>query len=539
MAEQYDVVILGAGPNGLTCGNYLQKAGAKVAVVEKNIETGGGLVTEELAGFKLNHHAIYMMLADLMPPYHDLNLKDRGVVFVRPEAQVAFLFQDKRSFVLYTDPERSKASIAKLSPKDAQAFDRLYREFKAMCDRFLIPATYVPAVEPVEQVELLRKSDEVGRRIADISDMTPREVIADYRFEHPGVEGGLLYLTLMFGLDPDEGGMGFMVPLYVYRLMNAALVKGGSHQFSSALRGEFEAGGGEVFTSAEAKEVLWEGGAVVGVRLADGREVRSRAVVSTLTPQQTFLQLCGRERISADLAKVADEWQWEEWSYFVYNIGMVGEAPRYEGYDPEVNQALTVVMGYETPQDVLEHVEAVKRGELPEKIRGHGSCLSLFDPLLIPRHLDPMFGPHTLLRWECWAPYEYNWEEQKEKYARRCFDLWKEYAPNLANSTVIAEVPWSPLDIERRLPTMIRGSIKHGAYITLQMGYNRPSPDCSGYKTPIPGLYVAGASTHPGGMVILGPGYNAAKVVAGELGFPVWWPVPEMVGAARKAGYLP
>lgn len=539
MAEQYDVVVLGAGPNGLTCANYLQKAGAKVAVVEQHVESGGGLVTEELSGFKLNHHATYMMLAELMPPYHDLNLRDRGVTFIRPEAQVAFLFRDKTSFVLYTDPERSKASIAKISQKDAQAFDRLHREFRAMCERFLIPATYFPAVEPLEQMELLQKADDIGRRIGEVSDMTPREVIADYKFEHPGVEAGLLYLALMFGLDPDEGGMGFMVPIYVYRLMNAALVKGGSHQLSSALRGELEDNGGTVMVSAKAEKALWEDGSVVGIRLADGREIRARAVVSTLNPYQTFPELCGRARISQDLVEVAEEWQWEEWSYFVYNVGIVGEPPRYEGYGPEVNRALIAVMGYEKPQDVLGHIEAVKRGELPEEVRGHGSCLSLFDPMLIPSHVEPVFGPHALLRWECWAPYEVDWLEARKPYAKRCFDLWSRYAPNLGEARVILESPWSPLDIEKRLPTMTRGSIKHGAYMTLQMGYNRPSPDCSGYRTPIKGLYVAGASTHPGGMVILGPGYNAAKVVGEDLGLNIWWQVPEMAEAARKAGYLP
>jgi len=100
-------------------------------------------------------------------------------------------------------------------------------------------------------------------------------------------------------------------------------------------------------------------------------------------------------------------------------------------------------------------------------------------------------------------------------------------------------VDWSPRDIETQLTTMTRGSIKHGAYLPLQMGYNRPNPDCSGYRTPIPGLYVGGASVHPGGMVILGPGYNASRVVAEDLGLRVWWEEPEMVRRARRRGYLP
>ena len=86
---------------------------------------------------------------------------------------------------------------------------------------------------------------------------------------------------------------------------------------------------------------------------------------------------------------------------------------------------------------------------------------------------------------------------------------------------------------------MARGSIKTGAYITLQMGFNRPSPACSGYRTPIKGLYMAGASTHPGGMIVLGNGYNAARALCEDLRLNVWWSVPEMVQKARDAGYIP
>src|SRR3989304_727748 len=91
-SEERDVIILGAGPNGLTCGAYLVRAGASVLIVERNRETGGGLATEEHGGFRWNYHATYMMLAELMPPYWDLELESRGVRFMRPEAQVAFLF---------------------------------------------------------------------------------------------------------------------------------------------------------------------------------------------------------------------------------------------------------------------------------------------------------------------------------------------------------------------------------------------------------------------------------------------------------------
>jgi len=538
--KSYDAIIIGAGPNGFTCGSYLAKAGAKVLILERNAETGGGLASEEHSGFRFNYHAIYMMLGELMPPYHDFNLRERGVIFTKPDTQVAFLFQDGKSFVLYVDPEKSKKSLAKLSSKDAETFGRMMHEFKEMCDHFLIPATYFPPVEPLRQIPLLENAGDTGKKILQISEMTPREVVASYKYEDPRIEAAFLYLATMFGIDPEAGGMGFMVPLYVYRLMNTAIVRGGTHSLSSAIRAEFEANGGEVENSAEVKSLITEKGEVKGVRLNDGREIFSKVVISSLNPEQTFFQLYDRKDTPAELAESIENWKWEEWSYFTSHIAVIGDAPRYEAYDSEVNSALIVVMGYESPEEVVQHGEAIKRGELPEKVAGHGTCTTIFDPLQAPSH---PYGPYHTLRWECWAPYELkdskDWDDVKKDYGDRCFETWCHYAPNLAKQKINRRIDWSPVDIERRLITMKKGSIKHGAYSQFQMGYNRPSADCSDYRTPIKGLYVCGASVHPGGMVILGPGYNAAKRVAEDLGLQIWWKVPEMVQKAQEEGYLP
>jgi phytoene dehydrogenase-like protein len=541
-ASTYDVIVVGAGPNGLTCAAYLARAGAKVALIERSIETGGGLVTEELSGFKLTYHATYMMLAEQMPPYTDLGLRDWGVRFVRPATQAAFLFERGQSLVLSLDPKQSCAAVADFAPRDAAAFARLLSEFTELCDAFLIPATYLPPVEALEQVTLLEGSDAIGHTINAFAEMSPHEVIRSYGFADPRLEGALLYLTSLFGLDPDESGMGFLAPIYLHRLLNAGLIRGGTHHLASSLRRVVEQHRGDILTASEVRRFLFSDGAVRGVRLADGRELHARAVVSTLNPQQTFIRCVSnddRPHVPEDIAAGAAEWQWDETSLFVALRGAVGEPPRYEGYDRQVDHALLVVFGYETAADVLDHYRTVRAGKLPERIAGHGSCPSLFDPLLVPNHVP--YGPHQVLRFETWAPYDAAWPDRafKTEYGERCFAQWSRYAPNIARGNVRVRVDWSPRDIATQLTTMTRGAIKHGAYVTLQMGYNRPNADCSNYRTPIPGLYVAGASVHPGGMVILGPGYNASRVVAEDLELPVWWDEPEMVRRARARGYLP
>lgn len=536
MSRAYDVVVVGAGPNGLTAAAYLAAAGLDVAVVERNAETGGGLVTQELSGFKMNHHAVYMMMAELLPPFEHLDLAGRGVRFLRPENQVSFLFEEGRSLTLYTDAERSAASADRLSPGDGAVFRSMLRDFEEMFRAFLLPATYFPPIAPLDQTELLTGADELGRRIADIADLSPREVIERYPYRDSRIRGALLYLACMFGLGAEEGGVGFLVPIYVCRLVQNALVCGGSHQLSSALRRAVEEHGGDVLTSAGVVRFLADGGRVAGVRLGDGRELRARAVLSTLNPRQTFLELPEPGLVGEDVREIAEAWEWEHTSLFTAHAGIVGPAPVYPGYDPEVGGSLITVMGYESPENVVGHQAEVARGGL-DRIAGHATVPSLFDPLAAPNHVP--FGEHHVLRWECWAPYDADWSEPaRDAFRERCFDFWAGYAPNLREANVRVRASWSPKDVETHLLTMTRGSIKHGAYTSVQMGFNRPFPDASSYRTPIAGLYVGGASVHPGGMVILGPGYNASRVVAADLGVePPGGELPA-VRAARERGYL-
>lgn len=529
---EYDVIVIGAGPNGLVAAGYLVKAGLKVAVLERLPETGGGLVTQEICGFKLNHHATYMLLGELMPPVKDLELESWGVRFIRPEKQMTFLFKDKKTLNFYTDQKKSAESITKFSKDDAEKFQKMWSEFKEMFDKFLLPATYLPPLDPIEQTQKLQESDELGRKIAEISEMTPQEVINHYGFKNPKVRGALLYITSMFGLEPDEA-IGFLVPIYILRVLNAALVKGGTHHLASSLRRVVEFNGGQVITAAEVKKVITSNSKAIGVELQDGTKIMAKAIISTLNPEQNFLELL--ENAPEDLKDSAQRWEWERFSLFVSHRGIVGRKPEYPGYPHETSEFLNVVMGYESEEDVYTHIKSCEEGKV--EVKGHGSCLSLFDTLLVPSHVP--FGEHHLLRWECWAPYDADWSPKfKKEFAEKCFELWQEYSPDLAESNVIVEISWSPKDIEAHTLTMKRGSIKHGAYTSLQMGYNRPNPECSSYRTPIDGFYVGGASTHPGGMVIFGPGYNVARIVCQDLGVDWKWEELESIKEARRRGYL-
>ena len=540
--EEYDVIVVGGGPNGLTCAAYLCKAGAKTLVLDKKNEMGGGLSSDNLTSpFSFNLHATYMLLAELMPPYSDLELGTKYCIrFIRPETQLAFLHKDGKALVFYLDPKKSAESISQFSKKDGENFRKMYDDFKLMADEILIPATYAPALPAFDNIELLNRT-ELGKKVSEISEMSPMEILDSYGFEDPRVKGALLYLGTIWDIHPDSRSTGYLTLLWIYRMMNAALVWGGSHSLASALLSVIWHNGGYAEDMAEVEKIIIEDGTAKGVVTKDGREFRAKAVVSTLDPQDTFLKLAEREHVPEDLAAAAEKWEWDEWSLFTAHWGIKGDPPNYKAaqFNPDVNSALINVIGYESPDDVYRHIEDMKAGKLPEPA-GHASCITLHDaPLNMT--LPYAHGPLHTLRWESWCPYELaekQWDEVKIDYAQRCFEKWREYAPNLGKVNILFKVGFSPVDIERRLVNMKRGSIKHGAYTMLQMGYLRPNESCSTYRTPIKGLYVGGSSVYPGGTILLGPGYNAAKVVAEDIGVKVWWTPPEYILRAQEKGYL-
>ena len=541
MQTKYDFIIIGGGPNGLTVAAYLSKAGQKVLVLERYFEVGGGLATEEvtLGGFYHNTHAIYHMMVDYAPVYDDLELEKYRCKYVFPDLQVAMPFTDGKCLCLYSDVDRSCNSIAKFSSKDAESYREVYHKFKTYMDEFLAPGTYVKPLPILEAVIGLQQT-EIGREISEYQHKSPQEIV-DELFENERVRTMMLYLACHWGLEYDNGGLGFLVPLMLDRAVNSRLCLGGSHRLSNSIcRVIQEPGHGHIRGSVRIKRIIVEDGAAKGVELENGTVYEAeKAVVSSIDPHQTFLQLVGEEHLSEEFVSKAKNWHWEKWSLCSLHAAL-NELPNFTAAadNPDINKGFMYILGYETPDDLITHWQAIDKGELSPTVGCDCAFPTMFDPSQAPP------GKHTGSMSEM-APFNLQegaekWWDRKvrEEHEEKFLATLQKYAPNMTKDKILWTYFVTPLDFSTKYLNMAQGSIKQGAYEIFQMAHNRPNDECSSHRTPVKNLYVCGASVNPGGLVTFGPSYIAANTIAEDYGIEKWWKEPEYITEARKKGYF-
>jgi len=541
MAQKYDVIIIGGGPNGLEAGAYLSKAGQKVLLLEKRFEVGGGLATEEvtLPDFFHNTHAIYHMMVDYAPVYQDLKFEEYNVKHIHPQLQWAMPLKDGKCLCIYTDVEKTCASMAQFSKKDADSYRQMHREFRELVDAFIAPATFtlsVPAPLQAAKLELT----EIGRKVTAFSEKTPEEAVKE-RFENDHVRTLMLYICCHWGLDYNQSGVGYLIPLYLDRATAYRLVAGGSHRISNALLKRYFENKGQVRTSAQIKRIIMDNGAAKGVELEDGTQyMAEKAIISTIDTHQTFLKYVGEKNLDKDFVEMIKIWQWEKWSLFDVHLAMA-QPPNFKAAasNPEINKAFIYLLGYENSGDLIKHWETMRTGGMPAS-PGFNACFpSVHDPYQAPpgkcSGLISQMAPFDLKDGgsEKWLNLKF-----KEERAEKQIALLGQYALNVTKDNVLWTYMTTPADIQNKFANMVRGGYKQGQYHPLQMGFLRPNQECSQHKTPVKNLYLGGSSVYPGGCVIWGPGYNCANVVAEDFGIKKWWSEPKMMTEAREKGYI-
>lgn len=542
MDNTFDVIIIGAGPNGLAIGAYLSKAGQKVLLVEKRLEEGGGLMTEQVTipEFYHNTHALYMMMVDMAPIYDDLELEAKwDVHHVKPELQVSLPLPDGKCLCMYSDVDKTCESIARFSKKDADSYRDMHAKYEEMMSHILGPQTYVP-LDPAPLMAAKAQGTELGRELTELGEMTPEEIVNDL-YENDIVRTLMLYMGTHWGLDYSQSGVSYMVPIYLNRMVNYQITRGGSHRVSNALYKSIFANGGQIRQSATIKRIIVENGEAKGVELVNGRQyIASKAVVSTIDPHQTFLDYVGKENLDEDFTAMIENYMWEKWSLCNLHLAL-STVPEFKAAasNPDVNKSLFYILGYESPSDLTSHYDSILSGELPAKMGYSCTFPSVHDPYQAPAgrataYLSQM-APYDLKDGgkEKWLNREF-----REERAEKMVDLLTQYTTNISKNEVLKTYMTTPTDIQNKYVNMVKGGYKCGAYHPLQMGYLRPNQDCSHYRTPVKNLYVGGASVAPGGMIVWGPGYNCANAIAEDYDIEKWWKEPEMVTRAREEGHL-
>jgi phytoene dehydrogenase-like protein len=308
---------------------------------------------------------------------------------------------------------------------------------------------------------------------------------------------------------------------------------GGSARLADALVADIRQHGGIVRTATVPRSILVRDSRACGVELTSGERIEaSDFVVSGLNPQQTFLKLIDADIAGPSLRQQASQFQYNLLApLFALNLAL-REPPQYTAaqHDPSLHRAFMVILGLERFDQFREIVSAHERGQIPPTVMW-GACPTQFDPCQAPAN------GHTAFMWEK-LPYAvhgdpHQWDRIAHEHADQLLRLWTQYAPNLANA-VVDSFPRSPLDTERSLPNMQAGDLLVGSFANGQVGENRPFAGAGRYRTPLEGLYLCGGSTHPGGNVTGLCGYNAARVIATDLGCPVWWNPPDAEDALRS-----
>ena len=517
----YDAIIIGGGHNGLVAACYLARAGYKALVLERYHTVGGAAITEEIhPGFRVSV-ASYSM--SLMRPeiIETLGLPRYGFEVYPKQPSYFMPFPDGEHLFLYAgDRERSKAAIARFSPRDAANYDA-WEDFWDRCCDIIEPTLMQP---PISLGELAERFSAAGcaddfRRLMLLSTTD----LLDEFFENERVKATMAPQSLISTMaGPGTPGSPFVFLVHaIGRAIQGrrgiwGYVKGGMGSVTRTLAAAARDLGVEIRTEAAVAEVLVQGGAAAGVVLANGETIRARAVLSNADPKRTFLGLTPASALPAEFRQRIERNYRIGGTVFKLNLAL-DELPRYTAAPPDVAPEICS----RATVDIAPSLAYLERAW--DDFKAGQPSREPFIEIFSQSPTDPTMAPpgkHVLSCFCQYFPYEVagrSWDDGlREEVADRIVEKLAEYAPNITGA-VIARQMLSPLDLERRFG-LTGGNIFHGEMTPDQSFNLRPLAGWSDYRTPLAGLYLCGSGAFPGGGVTGIPGHNAAQVVIGELG---------------------
>ena len=523
------VVIIGAGHNALVCACYLAKAGHDVTVLERRSRVGGAVNTEEMwRGYMVDTCSVMHILIHKTPVVEELGLRDFGLEYMQMDPWGFAPFPDGTHIVFYRDLDRTCQSIARLSERDAEVYHAFVTRWdgfnQQVFDAFArspSPGALVGGIALRTAKEQIRTGGQADPSMSGLPLL--RMVLGNYgrmldeTFTDGRVKAAIAWMAAQSGPPPSEVGAGALAGAHsLYHDVGATHPRGGSGMLSQALARCLMHHGGSVRCDAPVKRILVSNGRVNGVKLEEGEHIPADVVVSGAHVQTTFLSLLGREDVPARLRTQIE-------SLRVGNgIGMtvrcaIDELPNYNINSAIHNPQSTIHNGMQLICPSVKYLQRAyddsQRGYPAEKPALVVMTPSAVDPTITPP------GKHSLYIWAQYHPYALsngeNWDDIKEREADRIIQTLAGYAPNVASSITHRYIQ-SPLDLERNVG-LLRGNIMHIDMSLDQMFMFRPLPELSQYRTPIVGLYLTGASTHPGGGVSGASGRNSAGAVLADV----------------------
>ena len=517
----YDVIIIGAGHNGLVTAAYLARAGRRVLVLERRAVIGGACVTEEIwPGFKVSTAAYVNSL--LRPEIiRDLDLQRHGFEMLPRNPSSFTPFPDGRHLLLGPDPELNRREISKFSAKDAEALPRYEKMLERVAD-FIEPTLTQTPPDPwsgrvrdyAQLAKLAWRFARLGRDGANAIEILTGAArpILDRWFESEQLKITLATDAIIGAFaSPSMPGTAYVLFHHVMGECNGArgvwgYVRGGMGSISNALAAAARERGAEIRCQAPVRRILTSGGRAVGAALEDGTEFHAKAVASCADCNVTFLKLLDPSELPPEFVESVRSIDYNSPSLKI-NVAL-SELPDFRALPggqpgPQHRGTIHICPSF----DYLERAyDDAKYGRPSESPILECTIPSVVDPTVAPagKHLMSMFVQYAPTHLRC-----ANWDAVKEAFADRCFDILNDYAPNFRRAVIDRQV-LSPLDFERTYG-LTGGNIFQGAMHLHRLFFLRPVPGYANYRTPVRSLYLCGAATHPGGGVMGACGYNAAR----------------------------
>ncbi len=512
---EYDVVVAGAGHNGLIAAAYMVKAGQKVCIIEKLDKVGGAVVTRELTlpGFKHDQGSIVHNGIQGNPLIADdeLGLKSKyGLKYIVCDPVLATLYPDGTSLMLYRDIKKTCESIAQFSEKDAETYPK-FCENAALLMKTVAMSMFSPPPPFGRLVSFLEASD-TGRDTLRVILSSIADVASEW-FESWQMRAAMCRYACEAMMSPWERGSGWRILAFpMIQARGVVFAEGGSGRLSETLEAYLKDHGATIRLSSAVKSFKVANGEVKGVVLESGEEIiAKKAVISDLNIKQLFLDMVEPGALPPGFRDRVARLKPDHFSAILQCIAL-NEAPKYR-VGGDVNKT-TWVQICPYLDDMAENFCKLSIGIPPTGM-----------PLVFENTInDPTRAPagkHTLWLYQ-FEPYSLKdggparWDEVKQKVADDVLDALRAHTTNMGPKNILGRYICSPLDFERWNNALIEGSIHHIGQHLAQWMPNRPMSGWTQYRTPIKKLYQCGIDTSPAGGAC-GSGRIAAQVVMEDL----------------------